>query len=252
MYVGLSMDTGQEDQEGAYKSSISLSSTVARKEVGQEEHGVGFDSGQAQIDSRKSDDEGIATGEEDEEACEWLDNGDKDEEERISLSLVGKLWSERTLNPYAFMATIKNVWVTKYGVEINMIGKNIFQFQFFHWKDKERVLGGQPWHFDRVALLQSEMEEAEKPSDLQFYSLPIWARVYNVPFRGRYNETNARIIGDKIGEFIELDKTKSLGMEKSLRIRVALDVRNPLKKHVSIKVRGVNRAFARSSTRNCL
>lgn len=50
--------------------------------------------------------------EDQEDVCEWIDEGDKDEEERISLGLVERLWSEKILNPNAFMATIKNVWVT--------------------------------------------------------------------------------------------------------------------------------------------
>lgn len=71
----------------------------------------------------------------------------------------------------------------------------------------------------------SEMDAAQKPSDLQFFALPIWARIYNVPFRGRYNESNARVMGDKIGEYMEMDKIYSLGMKKSLYIRVCLDVK---------------------------
>lgn len=111
-------------------------------------------------------------------------------------------------------------------------------FSFYHWRDKDRVLGGQPWHFDRVALLLTDMDKAEKPSDLQFFALPIWARVYDVPFQGRSNEVNIRILGEKIGAYIDFDRTECLGMEKSLRIRVAIDVRYPLKKHVTIKLRG--------------
>lgn len=49
---------------------------------------------------------------------------------------------------------------------------------------------------------------------------------------------NARMMGDKIGEFVEMDRSDSLGMEKSIRIRVKLDVRKPLKKSVAIKIRG--------------
>lgn len=64
--------------------------------------------------------------------CEWVDDGDNEEEERIALRLVGKLWSDRILNPTAFMATIKNVWVTQNGVDVKMIGKNLYQFQFYY------------------------------------------------------------------------------------------------------------------------
>lgn len=170
--------------------------------------------------------------------CVWEDEGDTEEEERLTFGLIGRLWSDRILNPDAFMTTIKNVRVTQHGVDINMIGKNTFQFQFYHWKDKEKVLNGQPWQFDKVALLLAEMNDANKPSDIQFFVLPIWVRVYNVPFRGRYNINNARVLGNKIGEFIDMDKSENLGMEKALRIRVSIDVQESLKKQVTLQIRG--------------
>lgn len=82
-----------------------------------------------------------------------------EEDERIALGLVGRLWSERFLNPNAFITKIKNVWVLKHGFDISTIGKNTFQFQFYHWKDKEKVIMGQPWHFDKIALLLSKMND---------------------------------------------------------------------------------------------
>lgn len=96
-----------------------------------------------------------------EDVLEWLHDDDEEEDNRISLGLIGKLWSERILNPTAFMATIKNVWVTQHGFDVNMIGKNLYQFQFYHWRDKEKVLRGQPWHFERVAILLAEMESTQ-------------------------------------------------------------------------------------------
>lgn len=173
-----------------------------------------------------------------EDVCDWVEDGNDEENDRISLGMVGKLWSERVLNPTAFMTTIKNVWVTQHGVDVKMIGKNLFQFQFYHWRDKEKVMKGQPWHFDKVALLLADMDEALKSEDIQFVTLPIWVRMYNIPFRGRCNEANARMMGEKIGDVLEVNKSDFLGMEKSIRIRVGLDVRKPLRKNVMIKVRG--------------
>lgn len=142
--------------------------------------------------------ENVQNEESEEEASEWVDEGNEDEEDQISLGLIGKLWSERSLNPTAFMTTIKNVWVTQYDVYINMIGRNLYQFQFYHWRDKEKVLAGQPWHFDKVALLLAETDAARTPSELQIFSLPIWVRIYDIPFRGRNNESNARSLGKKL------------------------------------------------------
>lgn len=68
---------------------------------------------------------------------------------------------------------------------------------------------GQPWHFDKVALLLTEMDEAQRPLDIQFFGLPMWVRVYNLPFRGRYNEQNARAIGEKLGDFMEVDSSEN-------------------------------------------
>lgn len=157
------------------------------------------------------------------DVCEWVEHGNDEEDDRISLGLVGKLWSERILNPTAL---------------VKMIGKNLFQFQFYHWRDKEKVIKGQPWHFDKVALLLADMDAALKPADIQFFTLPIWVKMYNILFRGRGNEANARSMGEKIGDVMKVDKSDVLGMEKSLCIRVGLDVRKPLKKHVMIKIRG--------------
>lgn len=44
------------------------------------------------------------------------------EDDRISISLVGKLWLASVPNPNAFVATMKNVWKVKNGVEIRNTG----------------------------------------------------------------------------------------------------------------------------------
>lgn len=164
---------------------------------GQSEKGLNLDrSNEEQESDVKITNEGDDKTDYD-EVCEWLDDGNEEEEGRTSLGLIGKLWSERFLNTTAFMTTIMNVWVIQHGVDINMIGNNTFQYQFYHWKDKEKVLNSQSSHFDKVALLLTEMDDAQKPSDLQFFALSMWVRVYNVLFRRRYNEDNARILVTK-------------------------------------------------------
>lgn len=117
------------------------------------------------------------------------------------------------------MATLKTVWTVKHGVDIINIGRNIFQFQFFHWRDKQKILMGQPWHFDRYPLLLEEVEKLVRPSDLIIYKLPMWVRFYDLPLKGRSNDENARVLGNKVGEFVEMLKVEKGSMEKSLRIR---------------------------------
>ncbi|KAL2935764.1 Sensitive to high expression protein 9-like protein mitochondrial [Bienertia sinuspersici] len=171
-----------------------------------------------------------------EDTIEWVVDGTEEEDQKVELALVARVLTNRSVNNTAFMNTITNVWMPVHGVEPSCIGKNLFYFQFFHWRDKQKVLEDQPWHFDRHALLIGEVNGEVKPSEIQLSTLPIWARVYDLPFKGRGNETNARMIGDKIGSYIGVDKSESL--DKSLRIRVSIDVHKPLVQKIKIKTRG--------------
>ncbi|KAL2928557.1 hypothetical protein RDABS01_006570 [Bienertia sinuspersici] len=127
------------------------------------------------MDSRNGDKEETSEEKED-DSIEWRDDGEEEEEDRVALSLMGELWTKRSINNKAFMSTIKGVWQLKYVVDIRNIGKNKFLFQFYHWKDKNRVLEGQPWHFDKYALLLGEIHGTHKPSDINLTYMPIWAR----------------------------------------------------------------------------
>ncbi|KAL2928796.1 Gag polyprotein [Bienertia sinuspersici] len=159
------------------------------------------------------------TDEQNDEQINWVDDGG-DDDARLELGFVGKIWKNRNINISSFINTIKNVWQTTHGVDISNIDKNMF-----------------PWNFDRHALLLEEIGDSEKPSDVNLYYLPIWARVYNLPFKGRFNSTNVESVGNKIGTFVKVDKSGSMGINKSIGLKVIIDVRKPLVQKAKIKMR---------------
>lgn len=171
-------------------------------------------------------------------AIVWQEDEVEDEEARLELGLVGKIWTKRRINSNAFMETMKNVWQPKHGVDISSIGENAFVFQFHHWKDKQRVIEEQPWHFDKHALILEDIVGHIKPSDMTLCDLPMWIRVYNLPFKGRLNTANVEAIGNKVGTFIKMDSSGSMGIDKSIRLRVKVDVRKPLLRKIKVKMRG--------------
>lgn len=59
---------------------------------------------------------------------------------------------------------------------------------------------------------------------------------------GRYNDANARTLGNKLGTYMGIDKSDIIGINKSLRIRTLVDLRRPLKPEVTLKMRGGNTA----------
>lgn len=171
------------------------------------------------------------------EPIEWIEEESGDEDARVELGLIGRIWTDRHINNNAFVSTMKNVWQARYDVDVRNMGKNLYVFQFHHWKDKQRVLDGQPWHFDKHVILLGELEGMSKPSDIQLFKFPIWTRVYNLPFKGRLNEANVKAIGNKIGTFIKMDQSGDLGIDKSVRLRVWHDVRDPLTTQIKVKMK---------------
>uniref|UniRef100_A0A803M515 CCHC-type domain-containing protein n=1 Tax=Chenopodium quinoa TaxID=63459 RepID=A0A803M515_CHEQI len=93
----------------------------------------------------------------------------------------------------------------------------------------------QPWHFDHHVMILDDAKGNMKPSEIPLHLVPFWIRVYDLPFRGRSNEDNARRLGDKIGSYITMDKSDVIGINKSLRIRVLVDVNKPLKKVMELR-----------------
>lgn len=62
--------------------------------------------------------------------------------------------------------------------------------------------------------------------------------MYNIPFRGRENNDNAKMVGNKIGVFMEVAKSPRGSIEKSMIVKVMIDVHNTLKDSMSLMIKG--------------
>ncbi|XP_074318446.1 uncharacterized protein LOC141655258 [Silene latifolia] len=172
------------------------------------------------------------------EVIEWNSQSNENEQKRTSLLLVGKLWSSKRVNVKAAINTMCGLWSTKDSVvgKVVDVQAKIFVFQFEEKCDKERVLEGQPWHFDGFVWCFNEPNPNGKVSEVSLVHVPHWVRIFDLPLQGRSNIENARQIGNVLGGFLELDS--SLYPELAMRIRVLHDVRVPLKKDIAIRMNG--------------
>ncbi|KAJ4847314.1 hypothetical protein Tsubulata_017349 [Turnera subulata] len=141
-----------------------------------------------------------------------------EEPHEAQLSLVGKLWTNRSFNTQAFMRTMKMVWKPVYDLEISQLDSNLFVFQFYHWRDRERVLENEPWNFDNQLVILSEISGNEQPSEIRLDHSPMWVRVYDVPFNLQKLKF-VELLGEKVGSFLELNAECSLTKESSLGSR---------------------------------
>lgn len=84
----------------------------------------------------------------------------------------------------------------------------------------------------------SDILDDGKPSEVQLHSLPMWVRSYDLPFKGRGSDQNVRMLASKVGTYVRTDKTDAMEIERSIRTRIVVDVRQPLKEEVKLKARG--------------
>ncbi|XP_058762169.1 uncharacterized protein LOC131635558 [Vicia villosa] len=176
-----------------------------------------------EIPFSKEEEEGIIV--EEEEVCE---------EESFQRTLAGKLWTESSFNARAFKCTMLSAWKLKNQVEIQDLSTNLFLFKFSTKRDLESVLRSELWSFDRSLLVLKRISREEQPSELNMNFGVFWVRIYELPLMLRSN-TMARKIGNIIGSFEEMDPRDACRKGCFMRIKVTMDLQQPLKRGTIIK-----------------
>lgn len=154
--------------------------------------------------------------------------------EQVSLMLVGKLITNRPFNTDAFKRTMTHAWEVSRKVVIQSVTANLFVFQFFHWRDREKVLEGRPWCFDQSLLVLNELSGNEQPEKVPLSFSPFWVRIYHLPFNCR-SDNDMRAIMTALGHVITIEPD-ALGLSKFRRVRLMLDINKPLRR--TQKIRG--------------
>ncbi|KAL2893311.1 hypothetical protein RDABS01_009220 [Bienertia sinuspersici] len=176
-----------------------------------------------------------------EEEKSLIDLGELEEEnpketkDQISLMLVGRLLTNRPYNVEAFKRTMMKVWAIKNGLVIKRLSTNTFAFQFFHWRDKEKILKDRPWCWENNLLLLTEITGDEQPDQVRIHHSPFWVRIYNLPFNSRSEKVVTALLTG-VGEILEIDEDV-LGLERYRRVRVSIDVEKPLRRFQWLKDR---------------
>ncbi|CAO2823526.1 unnamed protein product [Amaranthus hypochondriacus] len=155
---------------------------------------------------------------------------------KLSLRLVGWVVTERPLNFDAVKRTLLHVWNLKEGVVIRSMGINLFFFQFFHWRDRDKILNGRPWCFENKLLVLQEIFEENEPSEMVLNFSPFWIRLYNIPF-GYCSEARIRVIASVVGEVMKIEEDL-LDINPYRRVRVWMDITKPLKRFQMIRTKG--------------
>ncbi|XP_058776541.1 uncharacterized protein LOC131650847 [Vicia villosa] len=161
------------------------------------------------------------------------------EDEIFQRTLAGKLWTDNSFNSRAFTSTMISAWRLKNPVEVQELNKNLFLFRFASKRDLEGVLRNGPWSFDRNILVLARVSGDEQPSDLNMHFGTFWVRVYELPLKLR-SETMAKKLGGILGEFEEMDLKEAHRNGRFLRLKVKVDLKQPLKRGTVVRFKEKN------------
>ncbi|XP_019172069.1 PREDICTED: uncharacterized protein LOC109167503 [Ipomoea nil] len=156
----------------------------------------------------------------------------------FSLTLVGRLMTDKIVK-FAFMRdTMAAVWRPRMGVAAKELINNTYLFQFFHDIDMQRVLEDGPWSFEQNLLALAKVQPDIPPIVTPLDTANFWVQLHDLPL-GFFSEKTFAAIGNFIGEFIRIDDGAFSGWFKTfVRIRVRINITKPLISQMRIKRNG--------------
>jgi len=155
-----------------------------------------------------------------------------------SLCLVGRLGVRKKLNKEAFKTVLQRIWRPSGRLVVKEIRADLWLFEFSEDRDKQKVLAGRPWSYDRTLLILNEFDGKISPSQMDFSSSPIWVQVHDMPL-GCMNRGVGSQIESSLGEVEEVPVAEDdVGWGRYLRIRVAINLFQPLERGRTLWISG--------------
>ncbi|XP_019178306.1 PREDICTED: uncharacterized protein LOC109173521 [Ipomoea nil] len=152
----------------------------------------------------------------------------------IHHNLVGRFLTDRQIKAEHMQPVLASVWRPVMGMFAVTLADDLFLFQFPHPRDMQRVIDDGPWSFDNQLLVCEQVPLGIRPEDVTLNSVSFWVQLHGLPAMYASSEFIQKI-GDYIGSFIALDPLNFGGNWRSFyRIRVRLDVLNPLKRRMKL------------------
>lgn len=156
-------------------------------------------------------------------------------DDTVSLCLLGKLWTEKQYSTFALIETMKKIWNPSKGVTCRELGSNLISFQFAMKRDMDRVLALEPWFFNKHLLVLRPLALNIQPSLMTFDTTPCWIRIYDLPILGRESKVINQI-GSRFGEVLEVDESTMMGLARSVRLKILLNLNKPMKRGTKIRI----------------
>lgn len=158
--------------------------------------------------------------------------------EELQLCLVGRFVTTRSIRTHIMKERLAEVWRPVKGISIREVTPGVFLFQFYHVMDMERIMKGGPWTFDNHLLVLGRMQLGVPLQQIPLFHTEFWVQAHNLPV-GFMTEAVGRLLANYIGTFVDYDPANNACVWREyMRLRVLIDVRQPLKKERKVRLAG--------------
>ncbi|KAK1650898.1 hypothetical protein QYE76_068703 [Lolium multiflorum] len=162
-------------------------------------------------------------------------------EEATRWMIIARVHTESEYSIYWFFKNMKTAWDLARDAKTKTLESNLHIFQFACLGDWEKVTEGGPWAFRGNSVLMAPYDGFSKPSSIKLNHIDIWIQIHDLPIG---YAPMVKALASKVGEF-KTSESNSFGFEGNFyRVKVRLDVRNPLKSVVSISRGGKRELFS--------
>ncbi|KAL6494399.1 hypothetical protein OROGR_031199 [Orobanche gracilis] len=131
-----------------------------------------------------------------------LSNSDVSAVDRDTWSLVGRFLTDKPIKVEAMQRVMASVWRPTRGVDVFEIGENLFRFDFYHEKERARIMENGPWSFENNTLACQYLEPGVSPETIRLETVDMWVQIHGLP--------------------------RDHATEEYLRLRVRFDIKKPL------------------------
>jgi hypothetical protein len=152
--------------------------------------------------------------------------------------------SSSILHISTISAALRPAWGNPHGLLLNPAGNNLFVAKFGSKADKDRIMDGPPWVVGKHAVLLRDFNIDMRPQDMIINRLKLWARIINLPFGYMHKRWGTMIAGSLgVEDSIPVVDCDATGCcwGSFMRVRVEVDVDNPLKRGVKVFSRRLNK-----------
>lgn len=139
--------------------------------------------------------------------------------------------TEKTYSQFWFYKNMRSAWYLAKEVKFQPFEDNIYTLQFFCLGDWERVMDFGPWNFCGDVVVIAPYDGIAKPSTINLDTLELWIQIHDLLDLFVHL---LKPLAAKVGEVVCVEPTSHGFTGNFYRVKVNINVRNPLKNVGSI------------------